>query len=159
MKKLLLVIDAQKDFINDNNVDVLNKIGELINSNKYDDVVFTRFINNKESIWYKKLDYKGCITESGRKIVINTKDYKIIDKAIYSAVNDELENYIRNNNIEQIYLCGFETDACVQKTAIDLFEKNYDVYVLKDYCMTHNIELHNTIIKNLKRLIGENSVI
>lgn len=159
MKKLLLVIDAQKDFINDDNVDVLNKIGELINSNKYDDVVFTRFINNEESIWYKKLDYKGCMTENGRKIVINTKDYKIIDKTIYSAVNNELENYIKNNNIEQIYLCGFETDACVQKTAIDLFEKNYDVYVLKDYCMTHSVELHNTIIKNLKRLIGENSVI
>ena len=104
MKKLLLVIDAQKDFINDDNVDVLNKKGELINSNKYDDVVFTRFINNEESIWYKKLDYKGCMTENGRKIVINTKDYKIIDKTIYSAVNNELENYIKNNNIEQIYL-------------------------------------------------------
>ena len=82
-----------------------------------------------------------------------------MDKTIYSAVNKELENYIKDNKIEQIYLCGFDTDACVQKTAVDLFEKNYDVYVLKDYCMSYNIELHNTIIENLKRLIGEKSVV
>lgn len=59
------------------------------------------------------------------------------DKKIYTAVNDELKDYIRENDISQIYLCGFDTDACIQKTAIDLFEQNYDVYVLKDYCMSH----------------------
>lgn len=159
MKTLLLVIDVQKDFVNDKNLVVLKKISELVDSNKYDDVVFTRFLNSKESAWYKKLDYKGCMSEEGRKIAINTKKYKIMDKTIYSAVNKELENYIKDNKIEQIYLCGFDTDACVQKTAVDLFEKNYDVYVLKDYCMSYNIELHNTIIENLKRLIGEKSVV
>ena len=158
-KKLLLVIDVQNDFIDSNNVHILDKISKLIYSNEYDDVVFTRFINDTESIWYKKLDYKGCITEEGRRIAIDTGNNKIFDKTIYSAVNSELENYIKNNNINEIYLCGFDTDACVQKTAIDLFEKNYNVFVLKDYCMSYDIELHNTIINNLKRLIGKDSVI
>lgn len=159
MKTLLLVIDVQNDFIDSNNVHILDKISELIYSNIYDEVAFTRFVNDKESIWYKKLNYKGCISEDGRKMAIDTKDYKVFDKKIYSAVNSELENYIKNNNIEEIYLCGFDTDACVQKTAIDLFERNYNVFVLKDYCMSYDIELHNTIINNLKRLIGNDSVI
>ena len=159
MKKLLLVIDAQRDFINDSNIDVLNRIEKLINANEFDDVLFTRFINSKESNWYKKLNYKGCMSNKGREILLDTKNYKIIDKTIYSAVNWELENYINNNDIEQIYICGFETDACVQKTAIDLFEKDYDVYVLKNYCTSYNKELHKVIIDNLKRLIGENNVI
>jgi len=159
MKTLLLVIDVQNDFVDSNNIDILEKINKLIDSNKYNEVAFTRFINDKKSIWYKKLNYRGCITENGRKIVIDTKNYKIFDKRIYSAVNNELEEYIKNNNIEEIYLCGFDTDACVQKTAIDLFEKNYNVFVLKDYCMSYDIELHNTIINNLKRLIGENKII
>ena len=159
MKTLLLVIDVQNDFVDSNNIDILEKINKLIDSNKYNEVAFTRFINDEDSIWYKKLNYKGCITENGRKIVIDKKNCKIFDKRIYSAVNNELEEYIKINNIEEIYLCGFDTDACVQKTAIDLFEKNYNVFVLKDYCMSYDIKLHNTIINNLKRLIGKNKII
>lgn len=159
MKTLLLVIDVQNDFVDSNNIDILEKINKLIDSNKYNEVAFTRFINDEDSIWYKKLNYKGCISEDGRKIVIDTKNSKIFDKRIYSAVNSELEEYIKINNIVEIYLCGFDTDACVYKTAIDLFERDYNVFVLKDYCMSYDIELHNTIIYNLKRLIGNDSVI
>lgn len=159
MKKLLLVIDVQNDFINDHTKNTLIKIKELVNSNNYDLVAFTRFINDEDSIWYKKLNYKGCMTKEQQKIVIDTENNKIFDKKIYTAVNDELKDYIRENDISEIYLCGFDTDACVQKTAIDLFEQNYEVYVLKDYCMSHRgEELHNIIIDNLKRLIGTDSI-
>jgi isochorismatase family protein len=160
MNKLLLVIDVQNDFINENTRGIALKIEELINSNEYEYVVFTRFINDENSIWYNKLNYKGCMTKEGQAIAIDTKQYKIIDKTIYTALNKELEEYINENNIDEIYLCGFDTDACVQKTAIDLFENNYNVYVLKDYCISHKgIELHNVIINNLCRLIGRDKII
>ena len=159
MKKLLLVIDVQNDFVNDNTKNTLIKIKELVNSNNYDLIAFTRFINDEDSIWYKKLNYKGCMTEEQQKIVIDTENNKIFDKKIYTAVNDELKDYIRENDISEIYLCGFDTDACVQKTAIDFFEQNYEVYVLEDYCMSHRgEELHNIVIDNLKRLIGTDSI-
>lgn len=137
MNRLLLVIDVQNDFINEHTKNILTEIKELVDSNKYDLTAFTRFINDENSIWYKKLNYKGCMTKEGQAIAINTKNNKVFDKNIYTAVNDELKKYIQKNNISKIYLCGFDTDACVQKTAIDLFEQNYDVYVLKDYCMSH----------------------
>ena len=160
MNKLLLVIDVQLDFINENTKPILNEIIELIDSKKYNKIAFTRFINDKNSIWYKKLNYKGCMTNKDPKIVLNTKNYKIFDKKIYSAVNEEFEKWIKDNNVDEIYLCGFDTDACIQKTALDLFEKNYNVFVLKDYCMSHSgKELHDIIINNLKRLIGKNSII
>ena len=160
MKKLLLVIDFQKDFINDNTKDYISKIEKLINSKIYDEIVFTKFINNENSRWYKELSYKGCIDKQGQDIVIDTQEYKIFEKTTYSALNDELRTHIKEKNIEQIYLCGFDTDACVQKTALDLFENNYDVYVLKNYCMcSKGVELHNIIINNLKRLIGKDKII
>lgn len=160
MNKLLLVIDAQKDFINKNTEIYINKIQELIISNRFQKVAFTKFINNEESIWYKRLNYSGCITKEGQTIVIDTKNNKIFEKIIYSAVNEELIEYIRDNDIEEIYLCGFDTDACVQKTALDLFEKEYEVFILKDYCMSGaGIEIHNECINNLKRLIGKGYVI
>jgi nicotinamidase-related amidase len=160
MNRLLLVIDVQNDFINEHTKNILTKIKELVDSNKYDLTAFTRFINDENSIWYKKLNYKGCMTKEGQAIAINTKNNKVFDKNIYTAVNDELKKYIQKNNISKIYLCGFDTDACVQKTAIDLFEQNYDVYVLKDYCMSHlGKETHNFYINNLARLIEKNGII
>ena len=117
MNKLLLVIDVQNDFINDNTAKILTRIEDLVKSDKFDNIIFTRFINDENSIWYKKLNYDGCMTSHGRAIAIDTGNYEIIDKRIYSALNDELKNYIVDNNIDKIYLCGFDTDACVSKTA------------------------------------------
>ena len=160
MNRLLLVIDVQNDFINEHTKNILTEIKELVDSNKYDLTAFTRFINDENSIWYKKLNYKGCMTKEGQAIAINTKNNKVFDKNIYTAVNDELKKYIQKNNISKIYLCGFDTDACVQKTAIDLFEQNYDVYVLKDCCMSHTgEETHNLYITNLARLVGKDKII
>lgn len=100
------------------------------------------------------------MTKDGQSIAIDIKDNNVFDKKIYTAVNDELKDYIRENDISQIYLCGFDTDECIQKTAIDLFEQNYDVYVLKDYCMSHaGKEIHDLYIQNLSRLIGKNKII
>ena len=159
MSKLLLVIDVQKDFINEYTVKRLDGIQSLVDSGKYDIVAFTKFINDENSIWYNKLNYKGCMTKEQQEIVVNTYDYKIFDKKTYTAVNEELRRYISDNNINQNYICGFDTDACVQKTALDLFEQGYNVCVLKDYCMCgQGEELHKEVIKNLKRLIGNDGV-
>ena len=159
-KTLLLVIDVQNSFVNENTKPILKKIEDLVKSKKYDDVVFTKFINNENSIWYKKLNYRKCLNDEQRQIAVDTLNYKVFEKYIYSALTDELINYIKENNFNKIYLCGFDTDACVYKTALDLFEKGYDVSVLKDYCMSHKgVELHNIMINNLKRLIGEKNII
>lgn len=53
MNRLLLVIDVQNDFINEHTKNILTEIKELVDSNKYDLTAFTRFINDKNSIWYK----------------------------------------------------------------------------------------------------------
>lgn len=160
MKKLLLVIDVQNSFINEKTSSVLEKINSLILSNKFDKMVFTRFINSYESIWYKKLNYQGCISENDTKLAIESKDNKVIDKKIYTAYGDELKEYIRKNDINEIYLCGIDTECCILKTAFDLFENEYNVYVLQDYCAcTHGIKRHNNAIEILKRNIGKDNVI
>lgn len=160
MKKLLLVIDVQNDFINDNTREYVSKIQKLIDSNEYKNIAFTKFMNSKENILYKRLNYKGCMEEEGQRISLETKENKVFEKTGYSALNKELKEYIRDNFISEIYLCGFDTDACIQKTALDLFENGYDVYVLKDYCMSgKGKELHDVIINNLKRLIGSDKIV
>ena len=59
---------------------VPNIIKKLIDSNIANHIVFTKFINYDSSNFYKILNYKDCMNEKDRKIVIKTKDYKIIKK-------------------------------------------------------------------------------
>ena len=157
---LLLIIDVQKNFINDNTKKIPNKITNLINKNHFDYIAFTKFINDENSNFYKMLNYKGCINEDDRKIVFDTQNNKVFTKKIYTAVNDEFKTYIKENEIKKVYLCGIDTDACVLKTAIDLFENNIDVKVIENCCMSHSgKKYHNYAIKMLKKLIGKESII
>ncbi len=160
MNNLLLIIDLQKDFINKNTENLPHDIEKLIGNKLFKYVCFTKFINNENSQFHTILNYNGCMQEHGKSIVIDTKDYKIFEKSIYTAFNNELVNYIKEKNIDTIYLCGIDTEACVFKTALDLFENNYNVKVIKEYCMSHNgQEVHNNALMILEKLIGKQNII
>lgn len=160
MKKLLLVVDVQACFVNDYTINIKNKIEKLLKQNKYDFVAFGKFRNNTSSPFYNKLNYKACINDDETKILLNTEGCKVIERVKYSLFTDELKDYIKANNIAEIYICGLDTDACIYKTALDLFENNYDVYILKNYCgSSGGPKLHQIGLMLLKRQIGEDSII
>ena len=157
---LLIVIDLQKAFINKNTFHLESKIESLLNENKYKNVIFTRFVNTEDSIFVNKLNYRECITEDSKQIVINTGNDFVIDKNGYSVLTNQLKEYIDVNNINNIYLCGIDTECCVLKSALDLFEAGYNVYVLKDYCASfYGVIRHENALEILKSNIGKNYVI
>lgn len=160
MISLLLIIDLQKNFINEETKYCLKKIKKLLECNNYDYIAFTKFINDEDSNFYKTLNWKGCMTTEDRQIVVDTKDYKVFEKRTYTAFNKKFKDYIEDNNIDTIYLCGIGTDACVLKTALDLFENDYDVKVIEDCSMSHSgYKKHESAIDILKKNIGSNNVI
>ena len=157
---LLLVIDFQNEFINENTDKSITDIKNLVNSNKYDNVLFTKFINSKDNPTYKKLGWDGCISESSQSICMDTNSYNIIEKYTYTAYNDELKRYININNIKDIYICGIDAECCVLVTALNLFENGYNVFVLKDYIYsTYGQERKNNAIEILRTNIGKNNVL
>lgn len=159
-KSLLLVIDLQKSFINDNTFEIPLKVEKLIRNNNFDYVAFTKFINFDTCNFNTVLNYKGCMSEEERNIVIDTGNNKIFCKSVYTALNNELIDYINDNNINMIYVCGIDTEACVLKTAIDLFENNYNFRVIENCSMSHSgKEFHEFAIRMLKKLVGEQNII
>ncbi len=159
MKSLLLVIDMQKAFINKNTEHLIKDVNSLVQSGKYQDVLFTRFINTKDSFVARELDWYGCCLED-RELVVDSLSYKVFDKNKYSAFNSELEKYIKDNEIDTIYICGIDTECCVLKTAFDLFEHEYHFYVLKDYCGSMCGEKEQqAALDIMRRNLGSNKVI
>lgn len=160
MKKMLLVIDLQKSFINPNTEFLISKIDSLVNSGSYDLVVFTKFINDNDSMWVKKLDYRGCISLEDRKIMIDTKDNIVLEKSLYTAYSDNLINLINLFKIDEVHLCGIDTECCVLKTAFDLFENGYNIKVLSGYsACTHGEESNKNALDIIARNIGKSNVI
>lgn len=160
MKKLLLVIDFQNAFINDNTVRAKDEIPGLVKNGGFDEVAFTRFINSKENPVYKNLDWRGCMDEKSRKICMDTSGYEVFDKNTYSAFLPELCEYIKDKNIKEIYLCGIDVECCVLVTALNFFENSYNVRVLRDYVYSMNGEsAKNHALEILGRNIGEGNII
>jgi hypothetical protein len=127
-------------------------------------VELNKFYQKLQDLYNGNLDGATYYSVGGGKFnptqILGTFKYKIFDKETYSAYNIDLINYINDNNITSIYLCGIDVECCVLITAINLFENNYNVYVLKDYSYcTNGIERKNNAIEILKRNIGKDRVI
>lgn len=156
---LLLVIDLQNEFINQYSKSAINDISDLIRKNTFDKIIFTRFINDKNNPCYK-IGRKWCLSKKSQNICIDTWHHIIVDKWTYTAYNEEIKNFINKNNIKNIYLCGIDAECCVYVTALNMFENNLNVFVLKDYIYSTiwNAE-KNQVIEMLKRSIWDDYVL
>lgn len=59
---------------------------------------------------------------------------------------------------DEIHIYGFDTDACVYKTAMDLIENGIRPIILKDFCFSETQEFHYAGICLLKRNIGDKNI-
>lgn len=159
-KDLLLVIDLQNEFINSCTKPLVGKIKNLLQIKNFDFVVFTRFVNSTNNPTFARLGWKGCMDEESIKICVDTTNYPVFNKTTYSAYNNELVSFLRQNNIGKIYLCGVDADCCVLVTAMNLFENGYNIYVLKEYTYsTQGNVTKNCAFDILGRSIGVNCLI
>lgn len=51
-----------------------------------------------------------------------------------------LDRYLRDNGVDQVFVCGLATDYCVKFTALDALKLGYATVVLKDLCRGVNLE-------------------
>ncbi|MBR5827034.1 MAG: cysteine hydrolase [Clostridia bacterium] len=176
MKKLLIVVDMQKDFVDgalgsaeavaivDN---VVNKIenfeGDLIVT--YD----THFENYMETQEGKNLPVPHCIKGSdGWKL--DAKVEKALDKRVYKAIekptfgSTELPEYIKENydpSELEIELVGLCTDICVVSNALLIKANFLDAKVSVDAscCAGVTVDTHNAALSTMKmcqiNVIGE----
>lgn len=160
MKKMLLIIDVQKGFINEKTKHIPSLVEQL--QYEYEYVYVTKFLNSEHSLYRELIHWNRFSPESEEtQLAFSVKNNAIIkDKYIYTCVDDDFLEFIKNNGIDQVDICGIDTDICVTKCAVDLFEKGIKPCVLSSYCATHaaaDVQEASLII--LKRFIGRDQVI
>ena len=162
MKKGLIVIDVQKYFLTDETKIVVDRIGDYLKTNleKYFKVYFTIFKNDPSAPLWKISDYHECCSSPDIDICDQIKAFTNKDNLFYknilSAVKvPEIIKGIKNNNITEVYLCGFDTDCCILATAYDLFDQGIKPIILEKLSWsTSKAKLHNPALQIINRNIG-----
>ena len=141
MKTALLIIDVQKSAV------TKPEIAEHIEKLQYEyDTVYVSKFTNAGSPLLKMLNWTGYDDESLAFCPKNNAT--IFTKTGYTSFLPEMEDF------DEIHICGFDTDACIYKTAMDLVENNVRPVVLKNYCFSAEQDFHDAGIKLLARNIG-----
>lgn len=74
-----------------------------------------------------------------------------IDKRTYSGFyNTVLDNLLKYNDIEEVYIAGLVTSICVQHTAADAFFRGYKIDIVENGCADTSDEKHEKAIAYLK---------
>ncbi len=159
-KKCLIIVDVQNGFINEHTSHI-PKLVEKLQSN-YDLVFITKFINELNSPFRRLIHWHKLSPESSDIDLAfePRKNAEIIVKNIYTCVTSNFLKRLSNAQINIAHICGIDTDICVTKIAVDLFENDITPFILKDYCATTGgNESHKHSLKALGRFIGENQII
>lgn len=158
--KNIIIVDMQKGFINNNNSHLIDKINDYLKTHQFDNIFFTKCINNQQSPFVKILNWGGVFTEEEQQFVIQVpKQAQILTKNCYGLSNEHIEQ-IKNLGIKEIEICGTDTDACCLAIAFNLFDNTIKPIILSDLCASSssNKDIHNNALEIMKRQFGKHGV-
>lgn len=96
--------------------------------------------NFHPNIWYLLLISDAIVISKGTE---KTKDsYSAFgggNRSLISYKIPSLEEILRKNNVDVVYIGGLATDYCVKATALDAVRKEFKTYLLLDACRAVNI--------------------
>ena len=159
-RRALLIVDVQNGFINDATQHIVSKVEKL--QNEYEHVYATRFVNPKTSPYRELLGWER-FGEGSADVPLAfrpVEGVEVFDKSVYTSASEDFLRKLRDKGIDEVFVCGISTDACVSATAVDLFENGIRPVVLAGACASHGgMEYHEAALRILRRLIGKEQVV
>jgi nicotinamidase-related amidase len=161
-QKALLVIDMQIDYVGENAkfpiersqienlIITINKIIDEYHKKDYS-IIYLRRIFRKNDIGNFSRNYACIEGTPGVEIDprINIVSQYIFDKyAPDSFSSNVFENYLIENRINELYLCGVMADECVYETALGGHNRNYKINYIAN-------AVGSTSIKNIEKAINK----
>lgn len=154
MKKALLLIDFEKEWVDENSEYYVGDISKVIqNTNKL--IEFCRSNN------YKIIFTRHIEKESTNEFALNTESIEIIDELDYKKDDSliskyrispfyktELENELEG--IDEIVVCGILTNLCVRSAVQDAYDRDLEIKVIKDCCVSFDEKTQEFTFKDLK---------
>ena len=159
MSEALLIVDVQCGFINDFTHHIPQRIVQLIERDRYSPILFTRFINQPDAPYSRFLGWERCNSEPETNIAPELESFAeqdlIFSKFGLCGLPNELADYLQQHNIKSLLIVGIDTDMCVLKIAMDIFDLGIEPIVVTDCCAsTAGLQAHLAGLAVLSRNIG-----
>ena len=162
MKQALLVVDVQNYFINKHTQHIPQNIKRLIEKNSFPVIAFSQFINTPDSPFVKHLDFTGCARPPYSNIVDELKPWvkndNIFTKNTFSVfTNSDFIKYLQEKKVDELVICGLDTDYCVLADCFNAFDLGYKISVVADCCasFTSGEVGHRAALEIIKKSLGE----
>ena len=131
----LIILDLQNCFITDKTKSLPQKIKEHIETQKYDFIIFSKFINTESSNFVKKLNWNKCKISPEIDIVLELSEIAlknhIFEKNTYSIFKSkEFVDFLSQNEISKLFFCGLDLDACILASVFETFYLEFDFEIL-----------------------------
>ena len=79
------------------------------------------------------------------------KEYTKVEKMKFSiAFENNIIHSLREKNIKNLIICGFESHICIQQSVLDFLQEGYKVYVIADAIGSRNIFDHNISLDRMR---------
>ena len=145
--KALVIVDLQNDFLPGGALPAPdgNRIIPEINRmmDQFDLVVASRDWHPKESIHFDRWP-PHCIKETEGAAYPEELNSEKINKeflkgtgdnddgySAFEATSSNLDAYLKENDVDELYCCGLTTEYCVKSTALDGVKNGYKTHVIQ----------------------------
>ncbi len=164
--KALLVIDMQKDLCYDSRrknkvvklLKPLSEVIELFYKAKYP-IFYICFALQKNDRQFEKFGDRYCIESTeGAEIIPELLPLKgsIIKKTKHSAFFEtDLEYHLKENDVEEVYLTGMQTQICIMTTAADAHFRGYRTVVISDCVLSTREKNKRQALEWIQKYVGE----
>ncbi|EMY0055686.1 cysteine hydrolase [Providencia rettgeri] len=103
-----------------------------------------------------KLSENGCNWVND--LEVHFRDLVMIKKGVSAFAGNQLNKWLTDNNITQLFIGGVSTVKAIQSSASQAHDLGYYVTVLEDLCAAPTPELHEQSLEALEGLISISSV-
>jgi nicotinamidase/pyrazinamidase len=146
--KALLIVDVQNDFCHGGTLAVPDgeKVVPVINllMDRFSVIVASKDWHPKSSKHFLKWPIHCLQDTYGAAFYPQLDDEKIQfvflkgtegeddGYSAFEATNNDLESYLKEKQVDDLYVCGLATDYCVLASALDAKKKGFHVLVIED---------------------------
>jgi nicotinamidase-related amidase len=85
---------------------------------------------------------------------ISPRDHVVIKKRYSGFFETDLDEYLRRAQITKLVVGGVMTHACIRMTAIDAYQRDYDVVIVRDCVGSWDQEHHEVSLRYMDGKIG-----
>lgn len=162
--RVYIGVDLQEGFRCDEMVsdEYVRHVSAFVRSLPPEKVILTKFINHPDSAFVRFRQWDEMMQgDEATKLFgdLEDGDFRVIEKSGYSDLVPAVLEVIHAQEASEVVIFGVDTEQCVLKTALDVFEAGLRPIVLSDMCTSsYGKKWHDTGVELLGILLGSEQV-